>query len=39
LKLGIEKFDALARVAQGTERQTLFEKMSAKYPMFAEVPG
>jgi deazaflavin-dependent oxidoreductase (nitroreductase family) len=36
VELGIEKFDVLARVAQGTERETLFEKMSAKYPMFAK---
>lgn len=31
-----EKFEALARISEGPERETLFEKMSTRYPMFAE---
>ena len=36
VEVGTEKFEALARVTEGSERQTLFEKMSTKYPQFAE---
>ena len=36
VEVGTEKFEALARVAEGSERQALFENMSTKYPQFAE---
>jgi deazaflavin-dependent oxidoreductase (nitroreductase family) len=36
VEVGTEKFEALARVTEGSERQELFEKMSTKYPQFAE---
>ena len=36
VEVGTEKFEALARVTQGSERRALFEKMSTQYPQFAE---
>ena len=36
VEVGTEKFEALAKITEGSERQTLFEKMSTKYPQFAE---
>lgn len=36
VEVGTQKFEALARVTEGSERQELFEKMSTKYPQFAE---
>jgi len=36
VEVGTEKFEALAKVTEGSERQALFEKMSTQYPQFAE---
>ena len=36
VEIGTEKFKALARVAQEPERTELFEKMTSKYPFYAE---
>ncbi len=36
VEVGTEKFEALARVTDGSERTELFDKMSTLYPNFAE---
>ena len=36
VEVGTEKFEALAKVTEGSERKALFEKMTNKYPQFAE---
>ena len=36
VEVGTEKFEALAKVAEGSERTALFEKLSSFYPNFAE---
>ena len=36
VEVGTKKFEALAKVAEGSERTALFEKMSSLYPNFAE---
>ena len=36
VEVGREKFEALARVSEGNEREALFSKMSTQIPMFSE---
>ena len=36
VEVGEAKFEALATVTQGSEREKLFSKMTTRYPMFAE---
>ena len=36
VEVGKQKFEALANVTEGHEREQLFSKMSTRYPMFAE---